>query len=119
MKRNRISSAEAHDLLRKWKAEESPMRFLFAISSGGGSFSGMVNDLTASTVRLIGEDPSTEFILSLVGAAFEYGDAREGPDALKGVSAGQNVTCLTVVFPTKGRVYFLSFPQCKINTPLK
>ena len=108
-----ISSEDALLLLRKWKTDKAPMRFVFAIPNGGGSFLGSIGDLTDSTIHLIGSQ--AEFILSLAGSKFEYGDSREAPEALQGKS-NQYIGCLTALFTSQeGTSFRVSFFEMRVT----
>ena len=101
-----ISSEEAFSLLRKWQSEKAPMKLLFALSSGGGTSTGTLWEVTASTVQFVSTDRLGEFILSLVGATFEYGDAREAPPELRDKSGAKYAGCLTARVPSGDRFCF-------------
>lgn len=97
-----ISSEDAFLLIKKWKTERCSLRILLTLGFGGGYFSCTVADVDESSVQLVGADSSCEFILSLAGASFEYGDTREAPPPIRDSSPFKYSGCLSVFFPGGG-----------------
>lgn len=101
-----ISSEEAFLLIKKWKTERSLLRLVLKLKFGGGYFSCNVVDVEDSSVQLAGADSSCEFLLSLAGASFEYGDPSEAPPPIRDSSQSKYLDCLSVLFASGDRVDF-------------
>jgi hypothetical protein len=69
-------SHEAFRLLNKWKNEKTTIRLLLTVSFGAASFVGRVADVEGANIHFLSADGSSEFLLSLIAASFEYQQQR-------------------------------------------
>lgn len=94
---------EAFRLLSKWKNEETSIRLLLTLSFGAGSFIGKVAALEGTNVRFVSADGSSDFLMSLIAASFEY---RAERDELGSAASPQYKRSLIATFPSKAKIVF-------------
>jgi hypothetical protein len=94
-------SHEAFRLLNKWKNEQTTIRFLLTLSFGAGSTVGKVVTVEASNVRFLSTDASSEFLVSLMAASFEYRTRRGESTASENYKRS-----LIATFPSGAKIVF-------------
>jgi hypothetical protein len=100
-------SHEAFRLLNKWKNEKTTIRLLLTLSFGVASFVGRVADVEGANIHFLSADGSSEFLLSLIAASFEYQQQRDEPES----TASDNYRrSLIATFPSKAKIGFFLLP---------
>jgi hypothetical protein len=96
-------SHEAFRLLNKWKNEKTAIRLILTLSFGAVSCVGNVVAVEGANVRFLSADASSELMLSLAAASFEYRAQREQTEATYRRS-------LMATFPSQARIGFFQLP---------
>jgi hypothetical protein len=96
-------SHEAFRLLKKWKDEEATIRLLFTLSFGAGTFIGKVASVEGTNVHFLSADGSSDFLLSLIAASFEYRQQRDDPESTASDSYKRS---LIATFPSRAKIVF-------------
>jgi hypothetical protein len=96
-------SHEAFRLLNKWKNEQTTIRLLLTLSFGAGSIIGKVTAVEGTNVRFLSADASSEFLLSLLAASFEYQRQRDQPESTASPNYKRS---LIATLPSRAKVVF-------------
>ena len=96
-------SHEAFRLLNKWKNDQTAIRLLLTLSFGVGSFIGKVASVEVTNVRFVSGDASSDFLLSLNAASFEYRTQREQSES---TISDKYKRSLIATFPSKAKIVF-------------
>ena len=102
-----ISSADAALLISGYKSESKLLRITFSARDMSFSFrlTATVLEFVEGT-RLTLEAPNADHCLvNLRGCLFEYGDSRKAPRVLREDAEAKFAGFLTVIFPSKERLY--------------
>ena len=94
---------EAFRLLNKWKNEGTSIRLLLTLSFGAGSFIGKVAAVEGTNVRFLSADGSSDFLLSLIAASFEYRTERSEPES---AAPDKYKRSLIATFPSRAKIVF-------------
>jgi hypothetical protein len=100
-------SHEAFRLLNKCKNEQTIIRLLLTLSFGAGSSIGRVAAVEGTNVRFLSADASSDFLLSLVAASFEYRQQRDEPES---TTSDNYKRSLIATFPSRAKIVFSQLP---------